>query len=478
MSKRICSLLLAVMLLLSSGNTVLACDEDQINTYVPQILFGDSAFSKASNEKVKMLLDALYLNSMQSDGQGKDKIEYLKRKKVRGIGSLSDLDIKHKELMKCSHNTWEYEYAGAEKQQNNRKEVLQNTVNKVFDFGFFNNLFGCKKGKCNSFAALLYYLHILSDYLADEPDETRTVVNDKEVPSYVGIASVPIRANKPSFTKNRRNIRESFYKPSQLDAQNRSGAAFANVGKDTLEMVGDRENMVSIKPSGWNQNKYNGLVTTQPPYIFNRCHLIAHQLGGKEEERNLITGTRYLNEAMIPYENKIKDYVTKTGNHVLYRVTPIFERDNKLASGVQLEAYSIEDSGKGVSFNVYCYNVQPGVDINYMNGNNEKADDILTKKNTIPFAVKNPTDNSPDLIYEMNKHLKILFDDQKNKNMYNSMMNDITTIANEARAIEKPEEVAKDYIELRRCEYKYLEVLTNYVPLLLEKEKFFRSTFK
>ena len=243
-------------------------------------------------------------------------------------------------------------------------------------------------------------------------------------------------------------------------------------------MVGDRENMVSIKPSGWNQNKYNGLVTSQPPYIFNRCHLIAHQLGGKEEERNLITGTRYLNEAMIPYENKIKDYVTKTGNHVLYRVTPIFERDNKLASGVQLEAYSIEDSGKGVSFNVYCYNVQPGVDINYMNGDNEKADDILTKKNTIPFAVKNPTDNSPDLIYEMNKHLKILFDDQKNKNMYNSMMNDITTIANEARAIEKPEEVAKDYIELRRCEYKYLEVLTNYVPLLLEKEKFFRSTFK
>lgn len=478
MSKRICSLFLAIMLLLSSGNTVLACDEDQINTYVPQILFGDSASSKASDEKVKMLLDALYLNSMQSDGQGKDKIEYLKSKKVRGIGSLSDLDIKHKELMKCSHNTWEYEYTGAEKQQNNRKEVLQNTVNKVFDFGFFNNLFGSKKGKCNSFAALLYYSHILSDYLADEPDETRTIVNDKEVPSYAGISSVPIKANKPSFTKNQRSIRESFYKPSQLDSQNRSGAAFANVGKDTLETVNDRENMVSIKPSGWNQNKYNGLVTSQPPYLFNRCHLIAHQLGGKEEERNLITGTRYLNEAMIPYENKIKDYVAKTGNHVLYRVTPIFERDNKLASGVQLEAYSIEDFGKGVSFNVYCYNVQPGVDINYMNGDNEKADDILNKKNTIPFAVKNPKDNSPDLIYEMNKHLKILFDDPKNKNIYNSMMNDITTIANEARAIEKPEEVAKDYIELRRCEYEYLEVLTNYVPLLLEKEEFFRSAFK
>ena len=204
MSKRICSLFLAIMLLLSSGNTVLACDENQINTYVSQILFGDSASSKASDEKVKMLLDALYLNSMQSDGQGKDKIEYLKSKKVRGIGSLSDLDIKHKDLMKCSHNTWEYEYTGAEKQQNNRKEVLQNTVNKVFDFGFFNNLFGSKKGECNSFAALLYYSHILSDYLADEPDETRTIINDKEIPSYAGIASVPIKANKPSFTKNQR----------------------------------------------------------------------------------------------------------------------------------------------------------------------------------------------------------------------------------------------------------------------------------
>lgn len=113
-----------------------------------------------------------------------------------------------------------------------------------------------------------------------------------------------------------------------------------------------------------------------------------------------------------------------------------------------------------------------------MNGDNEKADDILNKKNTIPFAIKNPSDNSPDLIYEMNKHLKILFDDQKNGNTYSAMMNDITTIANEARAIEKPGEVAKDYIDLRRCEYAYLEVLTNYVPLLLEREEFFQSAFK
>ena len=476
MSKRICSLFLAIMLLLSSGNTVLACDEDQINTYVPQILFGDSASSKASDEKVKMLLDALYLNSMQSDGQGKDKIEHLKRKKVRGIGSLSDLDIKHKELMKCSHNTWEYEYTGAEKQQNNRKEVLQNTVNKVFDFGFFNNLFGSKKGKCNSFAALLYYSHILSDYLADEPDETDVILNGKEVSSFAGKPYVKLNGDSPSFTKGQKDNIESFVEYSPLDSQDRAGVVSANIGFEMLQTSDTRQDMRTIKPSGWEQNRYEEIIPTSD--LYNRCHLLAHQLGGEEKEYNLITGTRYLNDAMEKREKKIANYLKNNkDNHVLYRVTPVYERDNKLASGVQLEAYSIEDSGKGVSFNVYCYNVQPGVDINYMTGNNEKADDILKEKNVIPFAVKNPKDDSPDLIYAMNKHLEILFDEPKNNNMYNSMMNDITAIANEARAIEMPEKVAKDYIELRRCEYEFLEVLTNYVPLLLEKEDFFQSAF-
>lgn len=480
MSKRICSLLLAIMLLLSSGNTVLACDENQINTYVPQILFGDNASSKASDEKVKMLLDALYLNSMQSDGQGKDKIEYLKSKKVRGIGSLSDLDIKHKDLMKCSHNTWEYEYTGAEKQQNNRKEVLQNTVNKVFDFGFFNNLFGSKKGECNSFAALLYYSHILSDYLADEPDETDVILNGKEVSSFAGKPYVKLNSDRPSFTKGQKDNIESFVEYSPLDSQDRAGVVFANIGFEMLQTSDTRQDMRTIKPSGWEQNRYEEIIPTSD--LYNRCHLLAHRLGGEEKKHNLITGTRYLNDAMAECENEIANYLKNNkDNHVLYRVTPVYERDNELASGVQLEAYSVEDAGDpmdGVCHNRYYYNVQPGVDINYMNGNNEKADDILNEKNVIPFAVKNPTDDSPDLIYEMNNHLKILFDDLKNENTYSDMMNEITKIASEARAIKNHVGVAKDYIELKRCEYEYLEVLTNYVPLLLEREEFFQSAFK
>ena len=202
--------------------------------------------------------------------------------------------------------------------------------------------------------------------------------------------------------------------------------------------------------------------------------LLAHQLVGKEKENNLITGTRYLNEAMIPYENEVADYVKNTGNHVLYRATPIFKKDNKLASGIQLEAYSVEDSGKGICFNVYCYNVQPGVDINYMNGKNKKADYIFGKKNVLPFIAK---DGSSNIIDEMNKHLAILFEDSQNKNTYQTMMNKITHIANEARGVEGKKNSAKYYIDLKKYEYKYLEVLKSYVPRLLKKEEFFHSAF-
>lgn len=167
-----------------------------------------------------------------------------------------------------------------------------------------------------------------------------------------------------------------------------------------------------------------------------------------------------------------------TRNHVLYRVTPVFERDNKLASGIQLEAYSIEDAGQGVSFNVYCYNVQPGVRLNYMNGENEESDDIFGEENVLPFVVENPSENNSDLIYEMNKHLTVLFDDPENKNTYKAMTDDITSIANEARAIKYQENDAKYYIELKKYEYDYLEVLESYVPRLLEKEEFFQSAFK
>lgn len=474
MIKRIWILLLSCLLFFSLATTAVACDEEQTNTCVPQILFGKSLPRKVNDENVQMLLSALYLCSMQADGVGEDKVKYLKQRKVSGVSKLKKLDVSGKTVLECSHNTWEHECVRVKKQQENRKEVLQNTVNKICDFGFINNLVGSKKGKCNSFAALLYYSHILSDYLADESIETGVNINGKEVPSYTGEKVVKLNGNRPSFTPKQKKSSESFIETSPLDSQKRAGVVFANIGTDILDTVGERENMVGIRPSGWNQKKYKGLVTSQPPYLYNRCHLLAHQLGGKEKENNLITGTRYLNEAMIPYENEVADYVKNTGNHVLYRATPIFKKDNKLASGIQLEAYSVEDSGKGVCFNVYCYNVQPGVDINYMNGKNKKADYIFGKKKVLPFIAPKGSSN---LIDEMNKHLAVLFDSSQNKNTYHAMINDIKTIANEARGVEGRKNSAKYYIDLKKYEYKYLEVLKSYVPRLLKKEEFFQSAF-
>ena len=474
MIKRIWVLLLSCLLFFSLATTAVACDEEQTNTCVPQILFGKSLPRKVNDENVQMLLSALYLCSMQADGVGEDKVKYLKQRKVSGVSKLKKLDVSGKTVLECSHNTWEHECVRVKKQQENRKEVLQNTVNKICDFGFINNLVGSKKGKCNSFAALLYYSHILSDYLADESIETGVNINGKEVPSYTGEKVVKLNGNRPSFTPKQKKSSESFIETSPLDSQKRAGVVFANIGTDILDTVGERENMVGIRPSGWNQKKYKGLVTSQPPYLYNRCHLLAHQLGGKDKENNLITGTRYLNEAMIPYENEVADYVKNTGNHVLYRATPIFKKDNKLASGIQLEAYSVEDSGKGVCFNVYCYNVQPGVDINYMNGKNKKADYIFGKKKVLPFIAPKGSSN---LIDEMNKHLAVLFDSSQNKNTYHAMINDIKTIANEARGVEGRKNSAKYYIDLKKYEYKYLEVLKSYVPRLLKKEEFFQSAF-
>ena len=127
-----------------------------------------------------------------------------------------------------------------------------------------------------------------------------------------------------------------------------------------------------IKPSGWHTVRYDDLITTK--YLYNRCHLIAFQLAGENaNEKNLITGTRHMNEEMIPYENQVADYVRETGNHVLYRVMPLFEGENLLATGVEMEAFSVEDDGEGVSFHIFIYNVQPGVEIDYATGESKRA---------------------------------------------------------------------------------------------------------
>lgn len=482
MMRRLTALALALVLFLSlCCQIAVACDEGQTNTYVTQILFGDNAQSRTSDEKVKMLMSALYLCSEQSDGLGQDKLEYLKSKRVSGVPSLSNLNIKGDFLLECSHNTWEHVLESQKKAQRRRRKLLQNTVNKVFDFGTFNNWFGAGEGKCNSFAALLYYSHILSDYLADDPTETETNVNGKLTAAYAGQPYVTINGNRPSFSAAEKRKTESFVQFSPMDSQGRAGYAYGCIGPDTIEAVGPRQNMVGITPSGWNYNKYEGIVNSQPAYVYNRCHLLAHSLGGVDKEINLVTGTRYMNETgMLPFENSVSDYIRTTRNHVLYRATPIFKRDNKLVSGVQLEAYSVEDQGKGICFNVYCYNVQPGVDLNYVNGENTASDTLTGMEDILPFAVQNASDSNPDLIYEMNKHLEILFSDQKNSSKYISMKNEIVSLATEARALgtNASKNQAQYFIELKQLQYRYFEVLKSYVPLLLMEEEFFQSAFR
>ena len=194
-----------------------------------------------------------------------------------------------------------------------------------------------------------------------------TSVSLQSIPSYSGNASIAVDDNIPSFTKQElASAAESFESYSPLDTLGRCQTATASVSKDTMPTA-ERESIGSVKPSGWHTVKYAGIDGN---YLYNRCHLLAYELTAENaNEQNLITGTRYLNiNGMLPYENEIASYVNATGNHVLYRVTPVFNGSDLVAQGVHMEARSIEDNGQGISFNVYCYNVQPGITINYADG--------------------------------------------------------------------------------------------------------------
>ena len=186
-----------------------------------------------------------------------------------------------------------------------------------------------------------------------------------QIPEFAGKAYVTINDNNPYFSDDE-ITNQSFETYSPLDELGRCGAAFACIGQDLMPTE-DRGSIGQIKPSGWHLVKYD---CVDGRYLYNRCHLIGYQLTAEDaNERNLITGTRYLNiEGMLPFENQVADYVQQTGNHVLYRATPIFEGDNLLASGVLMEGYSVEDSGAGICFCVYAFNVQPGVQIDYATG--------------------------------------------------------------------------------------------------------------
>ena len=198
------------------------------------------------------------------------------------------------------------------------------------------------------------------------------IIQINNIPKYSGKPYIIINNNKPMFTSKQLSIKKSYEKYSKYDKFGRCQFAIANIGKDIMPTT-KRGNISSVIPSGWKNAKYSFI---DGKYLYNRCHLIGYQLTGENANRyNLITGTRYLNvEGMLPFENQVADYVKETNKHVLYRITPIYTGTCLVASGVQMEAKSVEDKGKNICFNVYIYNVQPGIQIDYKTGNSWRID--------------------------------------------------------------------------------------------------------
>ncbi len=192
--------------------------------------------------------------------------------------------------------------------------------------------------------------------------------------AYDGKPYVVINDNDPDFTDADMTT-TSFESYGELDGLGRCTTAFANIGKDLMPAE-KRGSIGEVKPTGWQTAKYDNV---DGKYLYNRCHLIGYQLTGENANaKNLITGTRYLNvDGMLPFENMVADYINETGNHVLYRVTPVFYGDNLVASGVHMEAESVEDNGDGILFNVYCFNAQPGIAIDYATGNSHQDDSVV-----------------------------------------------------------------------------------------------------
>lgn len=197
---------------------------------------------------------------------------------------------------------------------------------------------------------------------SDQAQEYETV---SDVPEYSGEPYVEINNNQPDFTEEELTT-VSYEEYSELDELGRCGTAQACIGEDLMPTE-ERESISDVTPTGWENEKYD---VVDGGYLYNRCHLIGFQLSGENaNEENLITGTRYMNtEGMLPFEDKVADYVHETENHVMYRVTPVFEGEDLVASGVQMEAESVEDDGRGICFNVYVYNVQPDITIDYSTG--------------------------------------------------------------------------------------------------------------
>lgn len=227
--------------------------------------------------------------------------------------------------------------------------------------------------------------------------ENRPVTDDgvlsyRDVPAFEGNPYVYVNDGEPTFTDEQRAAEPGHEHYDELDELGRCTAAFAVVGPET-QPTEKRGSIGEIRPSGWQMAKYDFV---EGKYLFNRCHLLGYQLTGENANpQNLITGTRYLNiQGMLPFENAVADYVDATGNHVLMAVTPIFEGDELVARGVRMMAESVEDGGEGVAFNVFCYNVQPGVVIDYGTG------ESMLEEDATPLPDVSGAESAPDTASE------------------------------------------------------------------------------
>ena len=228
-----------------------------------------------------------------------------------------------------------------------------------------------------------------------------TAADADHVPPFSTQPYVTLNGNQPNFTEETVTT-TSFEQYSPLDHLGRCGVAVACIGTDLMPTQ-ERGSIGQVKPSGWHTVKYD---IVDGKYLYNRCHLIGYQLSGENaNECNLITGTRYMNvEGMLPFENMVADYVRETENHVMYRVTPYYEGDNLLANGVQIEALSVEDGGDGIMFNVYVYNSQPGIEIDYATGESWLEDESDTQA---PDAQTSAAPSETGASYVLNTNTKV-----------------------------------------------------------------------
>lgn len=234
-----------------------------------------------------------------------------------------------------------------------------------------------------------------------------TISNNESTSSvssnYSGSAYTEVNNNIPDFTQEELNITNSYEYYSDLDSLGRCQAAEVCIGKDLMPTE-KRGAIGMVKPTGWHTVKYDNV---DGKYLYNRCHLIGYQLTGENaNKKNLITGTRYLNTiGMLPFENEVADYVKSSGNHVMYRVTPDFDGSNLLANGVYMEAESIEDNGAGIKFNIYCYNVQPGIGIDYATGDSWSESSSDGDNSSVNTSSLGSSWSVSDLLSELNSIL-------------------------------------------------------------------------